>query len=97
MIYFDNAATTAVLPQAAQTAFRLMTEDYANPHSLHGFGLAAEKITEQSRAVLASAMGVESDCLYFTSGGTMSDNLAIRGFLQGKKRGRILTLSLIHI
>lgn len=96
MVYLDNAATTKPSDAAIAAGDEIMRECYANPHSLHDFGISAEKKVEEARKTVALAMGVPADCLYFTSGGTMSDNIAIRGFLSGKKGGRIITSAFEH-
>lgn len=96
MVYLDNAATTAPSEAAIAAGNEIMRNFYANPHSLHDAGIAAEQKVEEARKIIAAAMGVPSDCLYFTSGGTMSDNIAIRGYLSGKRRGRIITSAFEH-
>ena len=95
-IYLDNAATTAVLPEASAVACDTMTNLYANPASLHTFGFEAEKLLEKSRETLAKAIGCKSEELFFTSGGTGSDNLAVLGYLKTKRRGRIITSAYEH-
>ena len=77
--YLDNAATTAVLPAAAQAAGIAMTSVFGNPSSLHRAGQQARELLEQSRKTVASALGVKPDCLYFTGGGSESINTALRG------------------
>lgn len=76
--YLDNAATTAVLPAAAQAALRAMTEDYGNPSSLHPMGRRARDILAGARGQVASAIGCAPGCVVFTSGGTESTNTALR-------------------
>ena len=95
-IYLDNAATTAVLPEASAVACDTMTNLYANPASLHTFGFEAEKLLEKSRETLAKAIGCKSEELFFTSGGTGSDNLAVLGYLKTKRGGRIITSAYEH-
>lgn len=96
MIYLDSAATTRVLPCAAKAACEAMTETFANPSSLHSFGYEAEKILTDARKTVAAAAGVLADEIVFTSGGTGADNLAIFGFLQSKRGGRIITSAYEH-
>ncbi len=89
MIYLDNSATTRVLPQAADAAYRAMTEQYYNPASAYKPAVAAEKAMEQARANLAAALGCTASEVLYTSGGTESNNMAILGSLKpirGKKR-----------
>ena len=77
--YLDNSATTAVCPQAADAAVRMMTVCYGNPSSLHTMGIEAEKALSAARASVARLLGVPAETLLFTSGGTESNNLAILG------------------
>ena len=89
MIYLDNSATTRVLPESADAAFRAMTELYYNPASAYKPAVAAEKATEAARARLAAALFCSPGELIYTSGGTESNNIAILGTLKplrGKKR-----------
>ena len=73
-IYLDNAATTAVLPEASAVACDTMTNLYANPASLHTFGFEAEKLLEKSRETLAKDKGCKREELLLKSGGTGGDN-----------------------
>ena len=97
-IYLDNAATTRVLPEAAEVMMKVMTEDYGNPSSLHTKGYEAEKyVTDARRAVAASLKASESE-IVFTSGGTESNNAAILCGADARKRsGRhIITTRIEH-
>ncbi len=76
--YLDNAATTAVLPQAAQAAARAMTEEYGNPSSLHPMGRQARELLQKARAQVARAVSCAPEQLVFTSCGTESINTALR-------------------
>ena len=60
-IYLDNSATTKVYPQAAEEAYRVMTEAYGNPSSLHSKGIEAEKIMEEARRDIAGYIGGNPD------------------------------------
>ena len=77
MIYFDHAATTRVLPEAAQAAMKTMTEDYGNPSSLYQLGVQAAKRMGEHREQVARALGCQGEEVYFTSGGTEGDNWAV--------------------
>ena len=77
--YLDNSATTAVCPQAADAAVRMMTVCYGNPSSLHTMGIEAEKALSAARASVARLLGAPAETLLLTSGGTESNNLAILG------------------
>lgn len=93
-IYLDNSATTKVYNEAAKAAFEVMTEIYGNPSSLHMKGVEAEKIMEEARKEIAGAMGADPKGLYFTSGGTEANNLAvIGGALAKKRRGNKVVVS----
>lgn len=93
-IYLDNSATTKVSEKAANTAFEVMTKYYGNPSSLHRKGIEAEQIMENARDKICSAMGGKNGHLYFTSGGTEGNNLAlIGGALSKKRRGNKIVVS----
>ena len=96
--YLDNSATTAVSPSAAEKAFKVMTEIYGNPSSLHTKGIEAEKELEQARKALAERLGAQHEEIFFTSGGTEANNLAIFGAAEAKKRSgkRIVVSSTEH-
>ncbi len=98
MIYFDNSATTKVLPEAAAAALSVMTEDFGNPSSLHRLGLAAEAHLKQARKEAAAALSVHPDEIYFSSGGTESNNWALYGVARlMQKRGRhIISTAIEH-
>ena len=89
MIYLDNSATTRVLPEAADAAYRAMTEQFYNPASAYKPAVATEKAMEAARARLAAALGSAPGEIFFTSGGTESNNMALFGTLKpvrGKRR-----------
>lgn len=78
-IYFDNSSTTMVCPEAIQAAVTIMSENYGNPSSTHIMGRQAKKALDNSRSVIATALGAEPGEIFFTSGGTEADNWAVRG------------------
>ena len=89
MIYLDNSATTRVLPEAADAAYRAMTEQFFNPASAYKAAVATERSVGAARARLADALGCAADEIIYTSGGTESNNMAVFGTLQpvrGKRR-----------
>ena len=96
--YLDNSATTAVSPSAAEKAFKVMTEIYGKPSSLHTKGIEAEKELEQARKALAERLGAQHEEIFFTSGGTEANNLAVFGAAEAKKRSgkRIVVSSAEH-
>lgn len=77
--YLDNSATTRVCPAAADAAYRLMTEVYGNPSSLHTLGFRAEQELTAARRQVATLIGAEEGEITFTSGGTEANNLAVFG------------------
>ena len=85
-IYLDNAATTLVSPEAADEAYRVMRQEYGNPGSTHTKGRAARMVLDQARRRVAAPLGCRASELVFTSGGTESDNWAIRGAAELQKR-----------
>ena len=78
-VYLDNAATTRPCAEAVEAAVKAMTENYGNPSSLHKAGLDAQLAVDYARKVIAGSIGADSSCVYFTSGATESNNLALRG------------------
>ena len=78
-VYLDHNATTPVNRDVADLVRRCMLEVFANPHSLHGFGVEARKMVEEARQRVASLLGVDDDEIIFTGSGTEADNIAIVG------------------
>lgn len=79
MIYFDNAATTLVYPEALKTYTEVATKIWGNPSSLHNLGSQATRILEASRKQIAELLGKDSKEIFFTSGGTEGDNWVLKG------------------
>ena len=95
--YLDNAATTAVCPEAAEAAMKAMTLLYGNPSSTHAKGREAAKLLSSSRAAVAEALGCAAEELVFTSCGSESDNWALLGGAEAAKRtGRHIVSSLVE-
>jgi len=97
-IYLDNAATTRVCPEAADMAYKVMTEEYGNPGSTHAKGRAARAVLDRARKQTAALLGCTEKEIVFTSGGTESDNWAIRGAaaLQSRRGKHILSSAAEH-
>jgi len=97
-IYLDNAATTRVCPEAAAAALRTMTQEYGNPSSGYASGRDAAGALAHHRATVADALGCNSEEVFFTSGGTESNNWAISIAVNpGRQKGRhIVTTGIEH-
>jgi cysteine desulfurase len=98
MIYFDNSATTKPYKEVLDSFVKVSTDFFANPSSLHKLGGQAEALINQSRNQLADLLQVKTKELYFTSGGTESSNLAIKGSaMMYKNRGNhLITTAIEH-
>jgi len=97
-IYLDNSATTRPYDEVIAYMEDIQKNIYGNPSSLHRKGIEAEKLIKKARSTIADSLKVDAREIYFTSGGTESNNLAIRGFLQANLRsGRhIITTAIEH-
>ena len=89
-IYMDHAATTRIGKPALDAMLPVLENDYGNPSSLHALGQRAAHLLSSARTEVAGCLGAFSDEIYFTSGGTESDNWALReiarmGAESGKK------------
>ncbi len=98
LAYLDNSATTPVSDHAARTALHMMQEAFGNPSSVHGLGLQAEREMVHARGVLANALHAAPDEIFFTSGGTEANNLAVLGgALANRRAGRtVITTAVEH-
>ena len=98
MIYLDNSATTKPCSEAVEAMHNAMTDTWANPSALYGFGIDTAKVLRLARQKVAAAMGAETDRIFFTSGGTEADNWAIFGTAKrfGKKNKHIITTAMEH-
>ncbi|HWI54922.1 MAG TPA: cysteine desulfurase NifS [Desulfobacteria bacterium] len=97
-VYLDHSATTRTDDDIARLMLEYMTDHYGNPSSIHSFGRTVRKAVEEAREKIARCIGAEPNEIIFTSGGTESDNIAIRGTaLANKKRGNhIITSTIEH-
>lgn len=97
-IYLDNAATTPVAPEVLVAMLPYFTDFYGNPASIYSLGAASRDAVENARQSVATALNAAPEEIIFTSGGTESDNTAIRGVVQANRaKGRhILTTQIEH-
>ena len=98
LIYLDNAATTPMSSVAISAMTQVMQETYGNPSSIHGHGRQAGKLLREARQELASLLGTKPQHIFFTTGGTESNNTAIIGYcLRHQNRGKhIITTAIEH-
>ena len=85
-IYLDNSATTRAYDEVTEYMAHIMREVYGNPSSMHMAGVEAEQEVKKAKSIIASTMKVDEKEIFFTSGGTESDNLAIIGSAMANKR-----------
>lgn len=97
-IYLDNSATTRSYESVAEIVRKVMVEDYGNPSSMHMKGVEAERYVRYAKEVIARNLKVNEKEIFFTSGGTESDNLALIGTAMANRRaGRhIITTCIEH-
>ncbi|MFK9091168.1 cysteine desulfurase family protein [Bacillus salipaludis] len=98
MIYFDNSATTKPYKEVLDSFVTVSSDFFGNPSSLHSMGGQAEKLLSQAREQVAKLLKVKPTEIYFTSGGTESNNIAIKGAaLLNRNKGRhLITTSVEH-
>jgi len=95
--YLDNGATTKVDEEAAKVVSECFSKNYGNASSLHEFGRDAKEILENAREVIAAKINAEPSEIIFTSGGTESDNLALKGVAYANKdKNHIITTKIEH-
>lgn len=97
-IYLDNAATTAVSPEVLEAMMPYFCQVYGNPSSIHSTGRDARRAVDAARKQVAAAIGATAPEIYFTAGGSESDNWAIKGtaFAKRSKGNHIITSAIEH-
>ena len=95
-VYLDNAATTALRPEVASEMITVMKDYYGNPSSIHADGRQVRTLIEQSRKQVASAINASVGEVFFTSGGTESNNMALKCAVRDLGVERIVTSKLEH-
>ncbi len=95
-IYLDHAAATPLDPKVLKAMLPYFNKQYGNPSSLHTLGMKAHQAVENSRKTIAQILNSQPEEIIFTSGGTESINLAIKGLAFQKKKGHIITSQIEH-
>lgn len=95
-VYLDNAATTPMHPEVLEAMLPYMTERFGNPSAIHSFGRETRSAIERSRKVIAEALGASTGEIFFTSGGTESNNMAIKNAVEHLNVKRIITTPIEH-
>jgi cysteine desulfurase len=97
-VYLDYAATTPIRPEVFQAMEPYLTKEFGNPSSIHHFGKQARIVIEEAREKIAKALGAKNEEIIFTSGGTESNNMALKGvaYALSDKGKHIITSSIEH-
>ena len=96
MIYADNAATTKLDIEAFEEMKPFLLDDYSNASQPYSFSRGAKKALKEARQMIADCMNAEPDEIFFTSGGSESDNWAIKGIAYNGEQGAIITSEIEH-
>ena len=96
--YLDNSATTKPCDECVKAVMNMLSNDFGNASSLHALGINAMKQIILARGAVADSLGVDKDEIYFTSGATEANNMALFGAAKAKKRlgNRIVTTAVEH-
>ncbi|HXJ82585.1 MAG TPA: cysteine desulfurase family protein [Candidatus Methylomirabilis sp.] len=95
-VYLDHNASTPVHPEVVTAMLPYFGERFGNPSSVHGFGREAREGLDTAREQISGFLGVGKDEIIFTSGGTESDNLAVKGVANARRQGHIITSQIEH-
>ena len=97
-IYLDNSATTRCYPEVGKLVYQVMCQDYGNPSSMHRKGMEAEHYIRDAKETISKTLKVSPKEIFFTSGGTESDNLALIGAARANRRmgNHLITSSIEH-
>jgi cysteine desulfurase len=98
LIYLDNAATTKVAPEVFEAMKPYFTEYYGNPSAIYSFADETKKVVDEARSTIAGVIGAKSDEIYFTGGGSESDNWALKATAEAyaNKGKHIITSKIEH-
>jgi len=95
-VYLDHNASTPVHPEVLEAMLPYFSERFGNPSSIHGFGREAREGLDTARERIAGFLRVGKEEVVFTSGGTESDNMAIKGVAAARGRGHLITSAVEH-
>ena len=97
-VYLDNAATTKMAPEVLDAMMPYLTESYGNPSSIYSFAADSKRAVDEQRALIAETIGAKSNEIYFTAGGTESDNWALKATAEAYKQkgNHIITTKIEH-
>ena len=98
LIYLDNAATTKTAPEVVDAMLPYFTEHFGNPSSVYGFAAANKEVITKQREIIAKALGAKTEEIYFTAGGSESDNWALKATAEAyeSKGKHIITTKIEH-
>lgn len=98
LIYLDNAATTKTAPEVVEAMLPYFTEHFGNPSSVYGFAAANKEVITAQREIIAKTLGAKTNEIYFTAGGSESDNWALKATAEayGGKGKHIITSKIEH-
>ena len=86
LIYLDNAATTKTAPEVVEAMLPYFTENYGNPSSVYSFAAKNKDAITKQREIIADALGANANEIYFTAGGSESDNWALKATAEAYKK-----------
>lgn len=95
-VYFDNAATTRLDPEVLEVMLPVLTDQFGNPSSIHGFGRSSRSVIERARKTIAGLLHAAPAEIFFTSGGTEADNTAICSSVQTFGIKHVITSRIEH-
>ena len=90
LIYLDNAATTKTAPEVVEAMLPYFTENYGNPSSVYSFAAKNKDAITKQREIIADALGANANEIYFTAGGSESDNWALKATAEAYKNKEII-------
>ena len=98
LLYLDNAATTKTAPEVVEAMLPYFTEKFGNPSTVYSFAAGNKEAISQQRDIIAQTLGAKANEIYFTAGGSESDNWALKATAEayGQKGNHIITTRIEH-